>query len=46
MVKGLLTDKVESTGQHKALSVRLKNGTVTNCSFSESFGPIDSERAD
>jgi hypothetical protein len=44
-VKSLLTDKVQSTGQHKTLSIRLKNGTITSFSYSESFEPIDSERA-
>jgi hypothetical protein len=44
-VKSLLTDKVQSIGQHKTLSIRLKNGTITNFSYSESSEPIDSERA-
>lgn len=45
VVKSLLTDKVESTGRHKTLSIRLKNGTTSNFSYSESSEPIDSERA-
>jgi hypothetical protein len=44
-VKSLLTDKVQSTGQHKTLSARLKKGIVTNFSYSESSEPLDSERA-
>lgn len=45
VVNSLLTNKVESTGQHKTLSVRLKNGTITNFSYSESSEPLDSGRA-
>jgi hypothetical protein len=45
MVKSLLTAKVESIGHHKTLSIRLKNGTITNFSYSESSDPLDSGRA-
>jgi hypothetical protein len=43
--KSLLTDRVESTGQHKTLSARLKKGIVTSFSYSESSEPLDSDRA-
>jgi hypothetical protein len=35
-VEGLLTDKAELTGHHKALYILLKNGTVTNFTYTES----------
>ena len=46
VIKSLLTDRDQSTGRHKALSVRLKNGTITSFSYSESSEPLDSGRAD
>ena len=32
---GFLTDEVQSTRQHKMLDIRLKNGTVTDFSYTE-----------
>ena len=39
IVKGLLNDNVETAGQHKTLYIRLKNGIVTNFSYTESLEP-------
>ena len=38
-VRDLLNDKVETAGQHKTLYIRLKNGIVTNFSYTESLEP-------
>jgi hypothetical protein len=35
-VRGFLTDKAQSTSRRKTLSIRLKNGTVANISYTES----------
>lgn len=32
---GFLTDEVQSTGQHKTLDIRLKNGIVTDFTYTE-----------
>jgi hypothetical protein len=39
VVKGFLTDKEQSTGQHKTLDIMLKNGTVTDFTYTESHEP-------
>jgi hypothetical protein len=36
---GFLTDEEQSTGQHKTLDIMLKNGTVTDFTFTESHEP-------
>ena len=37
--QGFLTDTVQSTGHHKTLDILLKNGTVTNFTYTESSEP-------
>jgi outer membrane protein assembly factor BamE (lipoprotein component of BamABCDE complex) len=39
VAKGFLTDKEQSTGQHKTLDIMLKNGTVTDFTYTESHEP-------
>lgn len=43
--KGFLTDEVQSTGQRKTLVILLKNGTVTNFTYTESSWPLGSAQA-
>jgi hypothetical protein len=35
-VEGIFNDKTQSTSQHKTLNILLKNGTVTNFTYTES----------
>jgi hypothetical protein len=35
VVKGFLTDQEQSTGQHKMLDIMLKNGIVTDFTYTE-----------
>jgi hypothetical protein len=38
-ISGFLTDKAQSTSQHKSLYIRLKNGIITSFSYTESSEP-------
>jgi hypothetical protein len=44
-VKGFLTDKVQSTSQHKSLFIFLKNGIITNFNYTETPEPLGSAQA-
>lgn len=43
--KGFLTDTAQATGQHMRLNILLKNGTVTDFSYTEDSIPLDSSEA-
>ena len=43
--KSFLTDTTQATGQHRRLNILLKNGTVTDFSYTEDSIPLDSSEA-